>query len=98
MIAIHGVVDGKSVEHLVTIQLRFIQSPSEADHKAKRAGWSYRQYQGRHAMERKICRPCMNAAEITEADARRVRQEHLKLEQESSGNRNVTADYNEEYV
>lgn len=75
---IQGEVDAhgrQKVEHYVTIDLRFIKSaPSEFEAKKKitpylaSRGWKYKLFQGRHAMERLICRPCLRETSIMERD------------------------------
>lgn len=51
------------VEHLVTIELEYIKDRTKV-----RRGWRYKFHQGRHAMERFICRPCLRGADIMRRD------------------------------
>lgn len=63
------------VHHLVTVELRWIlgaQSQAEAEkritaHQRSR-GWTYKFFQGRHAMQRLVCRVCLRELEIMERD------------------------------
>lgn len=75
---IQGEVDAhgrQKVDHYVTIDLRFIKS-AQSDFEAKKKitpylasrGWKYKLFQGRHAMERLICRPCLRETSIMERD------------------------------
>lgn len=63
------------LEHLVTIELRYlvgVQSEAEAQRKIavteRRRGWKYKFFQGRHAMERFICRPCLRESDLMRRD------------------------------
>lgn len=84
--------------HRVTVQLRYLAKKEDFSAKHARSGWNLRDFQGRPAMERHICRPCMNSAEFAERDAKRVRDQHLRQEAEQRGDTNIYALYNEDYV
>lgn len=85
-------------QHRVTIQLKYLPNKEAFTQKLARAGWRVRDFQGRPAMERTICRPCMNSAEFVERDAKRIREQHLRVEAEQRGETNIYALYNEDYV
>ena len=52
-------VGREKIHHLVTIELKYIRRPEDLTAYLRSRGWKYRQHQGRHAMERFVCRPCL---------------------------------------
>lgn len=76
--AIEGEYDSlgrPKVEHLVTVQLRYlkgVQSESEVRRKITRSqgehGWTYKFFQGKHAIERFVCRTCLRELDLMERD------------------------------
>lgn len=92
-----GAIDEAKPEHLVTIELRFVDG-KEISSKQARAGWTYRLYRGRHAMQRYICRGCLIEAEFMDHEWANARRRHLRIEQEQKGSSNVYSEYNEDYV
>lgn len=76
-------VGGESV-HTITIELRYIEAANEEVGKQKvtpylkARGWRYRYHLGRHAMERDICRPCMEAQRAMRKEFQRKRENELK--------------------
>ncbi len=62
------------VEHHVTVELRYLKVQTEAEAQTRltphmrRRGWKYKLFQGRHAMERFVCRPCLRDLSIMERD------------------------------
>lgn len=75
----------QKIEHLVTVELRYLKVNTEAEAKKritaylKGKGWRYRLHQGKHAMERFVCRPCLRALAVMERDwARKADQDNSK--------------------
>lgn len=56
------------IEHLVTIELQYIKDRTKVTAYHLVRGWRYKYHQGRHAMERFICRPCLRDAETMRRD------------------------------
>jgi hypothetical protein len=62
------------VEHHVTVELRYLKVQTEAEAQTRmtphmrRRGWKYKLFQGRHAIERFVCRPCLRDLSIMERD------------------------------
>jgi hypothetical protein len=73
----YGVTGQKLFEHLVTIELRYLKKPEDCTSYLKARGWSFRVHQGRPAMQRFICRPCMNAHAIMEKEFKLKRSREL---------------------
>jgi len=77
------VMDGKA-DHSVTVELKFItaQNPEQAKRQITpylaARGWRYRFHLGRHAMERDICRECLNAHSEMSKEFSRKRTNELK--------------------
>lgn len=65
------------VEHLVTIELRYLKSPQECTPNRQAHGWRYRLHQARHAMERFVCRKCMIATREMSQEFGRKRNKEL---------------------
>jgi hypothetical protein len=76
-------VDGEP-ENTITVELKFLDAPNEAVAKQritpylKARGWKYRMHLGRHAMERDICRDCLERHAILEGEFQRKRSNELK--------------------
>lgn len=56
----------KKLDHLVTIELRYLRRKEDLTLYLKNKGWRYKLHQARDAMERFICRPCLR--EVTEME------------------------------
>jgi hypothetical protein len=56
--------------------------PTAQEH---RAGWRYRLFNGRHAIERFACRPCIQASNEMRHIWARKKQDCLEREREQSG-------------
>jgi len=66
------------VEHLVTIELRYMRRREELTKYHETKGWSYYQHLGRHAMKRMICRDCLNQSSILRRDFERKKQSEMR--------------------
>ncbi len=67
----------KRIDHLVTIELRYLKSAAECTPHRQLKGWRPKTHQGRHAMERFICRPCLVATQEMSREFRRKRDREL---------------------
>ncbi len=78
-------------EHFVVPEVRYLKAPFEAPFvpqgkpeelvpRLVGQGWSYRVFQGRHAMERMICRLCLNECEARDRVWGQMRKQALELE------------------
>lgn len=67
----------KRIEHLVTIELRYLKSQDECTANRQTHGWRYRIHQGRHAMERFVCRVCLIATREMAQEFDRKRSKEL---------------------
>lgn len=47
------------IDHSVTLDLKYLKKPEEFTPRMQAKGWKYRIWQGRPAMERFICIPCL---------------------------------------
>lgn len=56
------------VEHSVAPDLRYIKRREDVTGYFIQRGWRYKLHLGRHAMERMLCRPCMNETSILQRD------------------------------
>lgn len=56
------------VEHKVGPELRYVKRREDVTSYFTRRGWRYRFHLGRHAMERMLCRPCMNEVSVLQRD------------------------------
>ncbi len=61
----------KVVEHLVVPEIRWIKSEASITRHQKSKGWSYKLHQGRPAMVRMSCRPCIRENAIMQLDVER---------------------------
>lgn len=59
------------VEHHVTIELQYVKDKSVLTAYRVARGWRYKFHQGRHAIERFICRPCLRGAAVMQRDWQR---------------------------
>lgn len=66
------------LEHLVTIELRYLKRPEELTPYLKSRGWTAFKHQGRDAMQRFICRPCMQAHREMENEFRQKKSKELR--------------------
>lgn len=70
------------VEHFVTIELRYVKNENELTRRLVGQGWHWKppnkMHQGRLAIERLICRPCMNRHGIMEREWRSKRAAETK--------------------
>lgn len=87
-----SVVDGEydtqgrsKIEHLVTIELEYIKDRNQVTAYRIARGWHYKFHQGRHAVERFICRPCLR-------DAQTMRRDWLRKCANDSGTRKTNHD------
>jgi hypothetical protein len=64
--------------HSVTIELRYLKAENELTPYLKAKGWRYRFHQGRHSMERDICRACLIAHGEMEKEFQQKRSRELK--------------------
>lgn len=79
--AVEGYFDERGetrIDHLVTIELRYLSKPEELTSYLKSKGWKYRKHQGRDAMERFVCRPCMNAQREMSQEFSRKRSKEMR--------------------
>lgn len=76
-----SLVDGKEVvEHFVKPEVRYIKGPEEVTARLKRAGWEYRTFQARPAMERMTCVDCLRVNEVRDEVWGGLRDEAKRLE------------------
>lgn len=66
------------IEHLVTIELRYLKKPEELTAYLKSKGWRGKKHQGRDAMERFVCRPCLIAQREMSQEFSRKRSKELR--------------------
>lgn len=59
---------GQLTEHFVTIELRYLKSLEHCTEYLRGRGWKPRMHQGRAAMERLLCRSCMNEHAVMERE------------------------------
>jgi len=71
------VLGRKRVEHTVTVELRYLKSRSECTPLLESKGWRHKIHQGRDAMERFICRPCLMAKTEMRKEFQRKRDKEL---------------------
>lgn len=68
-------MQGRSIlEHLVTEELRYIQSAKAVTPWHRTRGWFFRPHLGRNAMVRLICRSCLNETSIMQKDFERKKR------------------------
>jgi hypothetical protein len=70
----------KRIEHFVTIELRYLKDQAECTPAKKAKGWRARIHQGRHAMERFICRVCLIATREMSEEFGRKRSKELGVQ------------------
>src|SRR5712692_1427445 len=70
--------------HLIVPEIRYLAARESLTPRLARQGWCYRRFQGRHAMERMICRPCLRANEARDRVWAKIRQEALAVEKGSA--------------
>ena len=58
----------ETVEHFVTVELRYLKSLESCTEYLRGRGWKPRMHQGRAAMERLLCRSCMNEHAVMERE------------------------------
>jgi hypothetical protein len=76
-----------SIEHWVKPEIRFLKREVDYTARDKAQGWTYKLFQGRPAMERFSCIPCIRQADET---ARRVKHvKDLAKKAESGSNLNI---------
>lgn len=56
------------IEHSVTTDLRYIKRREDVTRYFERKGWRYKFHLGRHAMERMLCRGCLNEVSFLQRD------------------------------
>ena len=56
------------IEHSVAPDIRYIKKREDVTPYFQRRGWRYRFHLGRHAMERMLCRRCMNEVSFLQRD------------------------------
>lgn len=56
------------IEHSVTTELRYIKKREDVTRYFTSRGWRYRFHLGRHAMERMLCRSCLNEVSFLQRD------------------------------
>lgn len=66
------------LEHLVTIELRYLKRPEDLTPYLKSRGWKAFKHQGRDAMQRFICRQCMQAHREMENEFRSKKSNELR--------------------
>ncbi len=75
-------------EHLVVPEIRYLKSAEDftPSRRGGTRGWSERVFQGRPAMERMICRPCLVEAETRDHVWAGMKKEARALEKETEEN------------
>lgn len=68
----------QALEHLVTIELRFLKKPEDLTARMKARGWRGITHVGCSAMQRFICRPCLEAHRIMDREFSAKRTNELK--------------------
>lgn len=63
----------KKLDHLVTIELRYLKRKEDLTPYLRNKGWRYKLHQARDAMERFICRACLREVTAMERDWARKR-------------------------
>ena len=64
-----GLIAGQqAIEHFVTVELRYLKSLEGCTEYLRGRGWKPRMHQGRAAMERLLCRSCMNEHAVMERE------------------------------
>lgn len=63
--------------HKVRIELRYLKSRADLTPAVEQRGWRYKTHQGRHAMERFICMPCLLATTEMRREFQRKRDKEL---------------------
>lgn len=69
----------KKIEHFVTIELRYLRSRQECSPRFEAKGWRHKVHQGRNAMERFVCRPCLIATQEMSKEFGRKRAKELGM-------------------
>lgn len=69
---------GSRIEHKVTIELKYLKKPEECTFYMQSKGWKPRILQGRPAMERFICRPCITGHELMQKEFSQKRAKELR--------------------
>jgi len=64
-------------EHLVTIDIRFLKTPAEFTPRNRAKGWTLFKFQGRDAMKRFICLPCLLGQREMQREQKRKREAEL---------------------
>lgn len=81
--AVEGDLDprgNKRIEHRVTIELRYLRQREDFTAHLQVRGWRYKLHQGRHAMERFVCRACLIATQEMGREFRLKRQKELGMQ------------------
>lgn len=73
---------GTRVEHSVTIELRYLKKRDDYTPRLQAQGWKPRIHQGREAMERFMCRPCIAGHEEMDKEFRQKRATELRSNQQ----------------
>lgn len=71
------------VEHSVTIQVKFLKSRDQFRGWELQRGWKYKVFQGRPAMERNICRPCLIGSQLMNKEFERKKDQELRSKNSS---------------
>lgn len=69
---------GEEPEHFVVPELRWLAGPMSKANEQR--GWQFKMWQGKPAMVRSVCRPCLNAQALEERIWRELRSNARKLE------------------
>jgi hypothetical protein len=72
-----SLIEGDKVHHSVTIELRYLKERQQCTPNREAHGWRHRLHQGRHAMERFICRRCLKSTEEMSKEFRLKREKEL---------------------
>lgn len=74
----YGTDGAQKIEHKVTIELRYLKAREDCTGYLQSKGWRYRFHQGRHAMERFICRSCLAEHGFMEKEFRQKKARELR--------------------
>lgn len=77
---------GVANEHFVVPEIRYLDGKTQWNESLRRYGWVPRKFQGRNAMERFSCRPCIVSESMRDAVWSDMRQAALKLEKQPDEN------------
>lgn len=74
----YDIAGAPRLEHRVTIELRYLAKKEQCTPYLQLSGWRPKIIQGRPAMERFICRPCLNGGREMEREWAQKRAKELK--------------------